>query len=114
VADLYHAFHPAVLQALQAVVDGARAENKIVGICGELAGDPLAAILLLAMGYNVLSMNATSLLKVKKVIRNISMREALEVLDEVMLMENSSSIRERMERFLKERGLQKYIPGRVG
>jgi phosphotransferase system, enzyme I, PtsP len=113
VADLYHAFHPAVLQALQVVVDAARAEKKVVGICGELAGDPLAAILLLAMGYDVLSMNATSLLKVKKVVRNISMTEALEVLDEVMLMENAPQVQERLERVLTERGLQKFIPGRI-
>ncbi|MEH6590345.1 MAG: phosphoenolpyruvate--protein phosphotransferase [Halioglobus sp.] len=113
VADLYHAFHPAVLQALQSVVDAARAEKKVVGICGELAGDPLAAILLLAMGYDVLSMNATSLLKVKKVLRNISMTEAREVLAEVMLMEHAPQVQERLERVLRERGLQKFIPGRI-
>jgi phosphotransferase system enzyme I (PtsP) len=113
VADLYHAFHPAVLQALRAVVEAGKAEGKPVTICGELAGDPLAVVLLLALGYDGLSMNATSLPKVKKVLRNLSMAEALEVLDEIMVMEDEVQIRERLERVLSERGLQKFIPSRV-
>ena len=113
VADLYHSFHPAVLQALRAVVDAGKAEGKPVGICGELAGDPLATVVLLAMGYDVLSMNATSLPKVKKVLRNLTMVESLEVLDRVMVMDDSSEIRECLELVLSERGLQKFIPSRV-
>jgi phosphotransferase system enzyme I (PtsP) len=113
VADLYHSFHPAVLQALQAVVDAGKAEKKPVGICGELAGDPLAAVLLLAMGFDVLSMNATSLPKVKKVLRNLSLTEAQDVLEEVMVMDDQARIRKRLEQVLSERGLQKFIPSRV-
>ena len=113
VADLYHAFHPAVLQALRAVAEAGKAEGKPVTICGELAGDPLAVVLLLALGYDGLSMNATSLPKVKKVLRNLSMAEALEVLDEIMVMDDEVKIRERLERVLSERGLQKFIPSRV-
>ncbi|MEH6593099.1 MAG: phosphoenolpyruvate--protein phosphotransferase [Halioglobus sp.] len=113
VADLYHSFHPAVLQALSAVAAAGRAEGTPVSICGELAGDPLAAILLLAMGYDVLSMNATSLPKVKKVVRNLSMAESLEVLEEVMSMDNEAEVRARLEQVLSARGLQKFIPSRV-
>ena len=113
VADLYHSFHPAVLQALRAVAEAGKAENKPVSICGELAGDPLAVVVLLALGYDGLSMNATSLPKVKKVLRNLSMAEALVVLDEIMVMSNEAQIRERLEQVLSERGLQKFIPSRV-
>ncbi|MEH6568471.1 MAG: phosphoenolpyruvate--protein phosphotransferase [Halioglobus sp.] len=113
VADLYHSFHPAVLQALQAVAQAGKAEGKPVGICGELAGDPLAAVLLLAMGYDVLSMNATSLPKVKKVLRNLRMSDAQEVLREVMEMDNVAETRARLEQVLSDRGLQKFIPSRV-
>ena len=95
------------------MVDAGKAEGKPVGICGELAGDPLATVVLLAMGYDVLSMNATSLPKVKKVLRNLTMVEALEVLDIVMVMDDSSEIRECLETVLSERGLQKFIPSRV-
>jgi phosphotransferase system enzyme I (PtsP) len=113
VADLYHSFHPAVLQALQAVAQAGHAEGKPVGICGELAGDPLAAVLLLAMGYDVLSMNATSLPKVKKVLRNLRMSDAKEILKEVMEMDDVTETRARLEKVLSDRGLQKFIPSWV-
>ena len=109
VADLYHAFHPAVLHALKAVADAGRAEGKLVSICGELAGDPLAAVLLVGMGFDVLSMNATSLPKVKQAVRNISLYEAVEVLEEVLLMDNAAQVHERLEQSLFEHGLEQFI-----
>ncbi|MCH2325022.1 MAG: phosphoenolpyruvate--protein phosphotransferase, partial [Pseudomonadales bacterium] len=65
VANLYSAFHPAVLNALYHVVSEAQQEEKPVSICGEMAGDPGAAVLLMAMGFDTLSMNSAALLKVK-------------------------------------------------
>lgn len=109
VADLYHSLHPAVLQALAAVAEAARCEGKPIGICGELAGDPEGAVLLLAMGYDMLSMNATSLPKVKKALRNIDLGEAHSLLQEVMEMEDAASVHRRMERFLTEHGMEKFI-----
>tara|TARA_R110002110_G_scaffold205066_7_gene416925 strand:- start:47558 stop:49825 length:2268 start_codon:yes stop_codon:yes gene_type:complete len=109
VADLYHSLHPAVLQALAAVAQASKAENVKIGICGELAGDPEGAILLLAMGYDVLSMNATSLPKVKKALRNVNVAEARELLDEVMAMEAAMTIRARMGEFLAQHGMENFI-----
>jgi phosphotransferase system enzyme I (PtsP) len=109
VADLYHSLHPAVLQALASVAVDCHAENKPVGICGELAGDPEGAVLLLAMGYDILSMNATSLPKVKKALRNISLSEARELLAEVTELEGASEVHERMELFLTEHGMGQFV-----
>jgi phosphotransferase system enzyme I (PtsP) len=109
VADLYQAFHPAVLRALQHIVNEGHAERVSVGICGELAGDPGAAILLMAMGYDVLSMNATNLPKVKSVIRSISMNQAKELLAEVMTMVNADQIRQRLDQALKDAGVTRLI-----
>jgi phosphotransferase system enzyme I (PtsP) len=109
VADLYHSMHPAVLRALSEVAQAARDENVPVGICGELAGDPAGAVLLLAMGYDVLSMNATSLPKVKKALRNVRMDESAELLQEVMNMPHGDGILRRMEVFLKDHGMEKFI-----
>ena len=109
VADLYHSLHPAVLQALMDVAESSRAEAVPLGICGELAGDPGGAVLLLAMGYDVLSMNATSLPKVKKALRNIRLDEARALLAEVMLMDEAGAISERLDHFLKEHGMEKFI-----
>ncbi|WP_101759281.1 phosphoenolpyruvate--protein phosphotransferase [Oceanicoccus sp. KOV_DT_Chl] len=107
VADIYQTFHPAVLQALQKVVEDGHAEGRRIGICGELAGDPAAAILLMAMGYDVLSMSATNLPRVKSVIRNISLTRAKELLQQVMLMESASLIKEHMEKVLLEAGIKR-------
>lgn len=109
VADLYQAFHPAVLRALQHIVTEAHAEQVSVGICGELAGDPGAAILLMAMGYDVLSMNATNLPKVKSVIRSISLEDAKTLLREVMLMINAEQIRQRVDQALRDAGVTRLI-----
>lgn len=104
VADLYQVYHPAVLQALKKVADDCHAENKQVGICGELAGDPAAAILLMAMGYDVLSMNATNLPKVKSVIRNVSLIQAGEWLARAMAMDSAILVGELMEEVLVQVG----------
>ena len=109
VADLYHALHPAVLQALQSVATACQAEGKLLSICGELAGDPEGAVLLLAMGYDVLSMNSTSLPKVKKALRSITMIAAEELLAEVLTMEEVTVIHQRLQRFLTDHGLEQFI-----
>jgi phosphotransferase system enzyme I (PtsP) len=109
VADLYHLMHPAVLQALSDVARASKAEGIPVSLCGELAADPEGAVLLLAMGYDVLSMNATALPKVKKALRNVNLSEARELLDEVMQMDHASTIHQRMEQFLTEHGMEKFI-----
>ncbi len=109
VADLYQAFHPAVLRALQHVVNEAHAEGISVSICGELAGDPGAAILLMAMGFDMLSMSATNLPKVKSVIRGISSTIAKDLLAEVMTMSNADQIRERVEQALNDADVARLI-----
>jgi len=114
VADLYHSFHPAVLQALRQVAGAARDAGKPVSICGELAGDPGASLLLLAMGYDVLSMNATNLTKVKKALRSIDSKEAEVLLEQVMGLEDSGAVHARLEEFLVEKGLSSFIHARLG
>jgi len=109
VAGLYHSFHPAVLHALNHVAGAARGEGKQVSICGELAGDPLAAILLLAMGFDVLSMNATSLPRVKKALRSVNRKEAAELLVEIMALEDGRAIHRRLETALADRGMEQFI-----
>ncbi len=109
VADIYQAYHPAVLQAVKKVAEDAHLEGRNVSICGELAGDPGAAILLMAMGYDVLSMNATNLPRVKSVIRNVSIEQAQEYLREAMLMEKASDVQIYIEKMLAEAGVQQLI-----
>ena len=109
VADLYDFLHPAVLQALQKVVNDAHAEGKPVSICGEMAGDPAAAVLLLAMGFDSLSMNATNLPKVKWLLRQITQSKARELLGQVMSMDNPHLIYSTLHLALRNLGLGRVI-----
>jgi phosphotransferase system enzyme I (PtsP) len=109
VANLYHAYHPAVLGALKKVADDCHAEGKKVGICGELAGDPGAALLLLAMGYDILSMNANSLPKVKSVVRHFSKVQADRLLQSAMALDNSEEIKELLDIALEEAGMTRLL-----
>ena len=112
VADLYDYLHPAVLQALQHVVTAAHAEGKPVSICGEMAGDPAAAVLLMAMGFDSLSMNATNLPKVKWMLRQVSLGKAKELLTQAMSFDNPQVIHSSLQLALKNLGLSRMInPG---
>lgn len=105
VANLYDSLHPAVLRALQHVVDSGHLEGKHVSICGEMAGDPVAVLLLVAMGFDSLSMSATSLGRMKSVIRQFSQKQAGILLQEVFDMESTVMIRCHMELALEQMGL---------
>ncbi|MBB3169990.1 phosphoenolpyruvate--protein phosphotransferase [Simiduia aestuariiviva] len=111
VADLYQSLHPAVLRALILIVEGAHAEQVDVSICGEMAGDPGAAVLLMAMGFDVLSMSATSLPKVKSVLRAISKVQAEALLDEVLKLNTAEDIEAALNDRLQTMGIKRlYRP----
>lgn len=110
VAGLYQDLHPAVLAALREVARAAHAENTGVGICGEFAGTPIGAVLLMAMGFHVLSMNATHLPKMKWVIRQIKRTDARRMLARVLRMHSASEVRSFMLQQLRDAGLERVLP----
>jgi len=91
------------------VVNEAHAEGKPVSICGEMAGDPAAAVLLMAMGYDSLSMNATNLPKVKWMLRQVSMGKSKELLAQLMKIDNPQVIHSSLQLALKNQGLSRMI-----
>ncbi|WP_339067048.1 phosphoenolpyruvate--protein phosphotransferase [Teredinibacter turnerae] len=109
VADLYHSLHPAVLRALRAIVVDSHSQGVPVSICGELAGDPAAALLLMAMGYDVLSMSATNLLKVKSVVRSVTLEQAERLLSEVMRLPDTESINRVIDATFRNTGLTRIV-----
>lgn len=109
VADLYQTMHPAVLSAINHVVKAAHAEGKNAGVCGELAGDPLGALLLLAMGYDSLSMNASNLLKVKAVIRKSNISEIRALLREILHLPDADAVREMLLGAVTDPEVLRYI-----
>jgi len=109
VAELYQEYHPAVLGALKQIVEAAHGENKPLGICGEMAGNPSAAILLTAMGYDVLSMNSTNLLMVKLAIRTFNLAKAKRILNKVLKMDDAREIKLYVDGQMRKAGLGKII-----
>lgn len=105
VASLYDCMHPAVLCALLQIVEAGHQEGKHVSICGEMAGDPAAVLLLIAMGFDSLSMSAPSLSRIKWVIQHFTLKKACQLLQEVLSMESAVRIRCHMELALDKAGL---------
>lgn len=79
VAYLYEPFHPAVLRIIKTVADAGAKAGVTVGVCGEMAGEPEYALILVGFGIEQLSMNAFSILRVKRLIRSINYAEAKKI-----------------------------------
>lgn len=109
VANLYDSLHPAVLRALIQVVESGHQEGKHISICGEMAGDPAAVMLLLAMGFDSLSMSASSVGRVRWVVRHVTQKKCAKLLHEVLSMESAVMIRCHMELALERAGLGNLI-----
>lgn len=105
VSDLYNALHPAVLSAIQQVVTEAHAVDRPVSVCGEMAGDPAAALLLLGMGVDSLSMSSASLLRVKWVLRSFNTEKMQSLLEETWKLEDAASVQALLHNSLVEAGL---------
>ncbi|ADH61651.1 phosphoenolpyruvate-protein phosphotransferase [Thermoanaerobacter mathranii subsp. mathranii str. A3] len=101
VKDYYQPFNPAVLRLIKFVIDAAHKEGKFAAMCGEMAGDPLATVILLGLGLDEFSMSATSIPKVKNIIRNIEYEKAKEIAEKVLNMKEAEKIQQMMEDMIK-------------
>jgi phosphotransferase system enzyme I (PtsI) len=98
VASLYQEFHPAVLRSIKHIIDASHKSKAWVGMCGEMAGDPLAVILLVGLGLDEFSMVPAVLPEIKKIIRSIKSREAKRIAEKAL----SFSTEEEVEQYLRE------------
>lgn len=94
VSDLYRKFHPAVIRSIDYVIKSAKKNNIEVSICGKMAGDPLGCLLLLGLGIDELSVETTSFLKIKKLIRTINFKDLKGISEKTLTMKNETEIRE--------------------
>lgn len=92
VGYLYNHFHPAVLQLIQRTIKSASDHGIWSGMCGEMASDPYAAVILMAMGISELSMSAPSIPRVKEMLRSVTYEEAQKHLTKVMEMETGEQV----------------------
>jgi len=109
VSGIYSTFHPAVLHALKHIAEEVHEVELKASVCGEMAGNPGAAVLLMAMGYDMLSMSATSLLKVKSVIRNVTYEQAQELLDKVLDEEDTEAVKALVDIELYNAGVERLL-----
>jgi phosphotransferase system enzyme I (PtsI) len=94
VSSLYQEFHPAVLRTIDHIIREAKRHNKPVGMCGEMAGDPLATLLLLGLGLDAFSVVPTVLPEIKKIIRAVSVEEAKEIATRALAMDSEEDVKE--------------------
>nr|HPJ72406.1 phosphoenolpyruvate--protein phosphotransferase [bacterium] len=102
IAYLYEPLHPAVLQLIRGTIDAAHRNNIWVGMCGEMAGDPIAVPILLGMGLDEFSVSPVAVPLVKKVIRSLTIPRARDLAESILGLSQASEIRARAETFLKE------------
>jgi phosphotransferase system enzyme I (PtsI) len=103
VAYMYEPLDPAVLRLLQRVSEAAQNAGITLAMCGEMAGDPLYAAILLGMGFQHLSMNVAAIPWVKKVVRSVRMQDAVELASLVMQQPTAALAKKTAENFIGER-----------
>jgi phosphotransferase system enzyme I (PtsI) len=103
VAYLYEPMHPAVLQALHRVCRAAEAAGIEVGMCGEMAGEDLYSLVLIALGFKELSMNAMNISRVKRIIRQIEITEVKQILDHLLSLPTAAEVSAALEKEMLQR-----------
>ena len=109
VANLYEPLHPAVLSALKSTIEAGKREGKRVGMCGEMAGDPLCALLLLGMGLEEFSMGSIYIPMVKKTIRTVTYQAAKAACQIVLQMDTVGEIKRYLFEQMRELGMVELL-----
>jgi phosphoenolpyruvate synthase/pyruvate phosphate dikinase len=104
-AYLSDALHPAVLRLIQQVVDAAHKKGRWVGLCGELAGDPLAIPILIGLGLDELSMSAPRIPRGKQIIRQFYLSDSHQLAQQVLALPDARFVREMISNWLKEKAI---------
>ena len=105
---LYEPLHPAVLRLLKRVVEEAHKANIRVGMCGEMAGDPLCCLILLGMELDELSMNHLDIPRIKRIIRKSSLAEAKVLLEKAMSFSVASDVRAYLQDYMTQHFPQEF------
>jgi len=111
VAGLYDSLHPAMLRVLRQIITSAEVAGLDVSLCGEMAGDPMGALLLTGMGFRNLSMNGRSVARVKYLLRRIDLADAEELAGRVLQAHFTTDVRQMTAAFMERRGLGGLIRG---
>ncbi len=102
VAPLYQQFDPAVLKTIKMIIDAGHQRNVWVGMCGEMAGDPLATILLVGLGLDEFSVIPSVLPEIKKIIRSVKFKQAKRIAEKAIGMTSPEEIRSYLSSIIKD------------
>ena len=105
IGSLYQPLHPGVLRLIKHVIDASHEQGKFTGMCGELASDPVATMILLGLGLDEFSMTASSIPLIKKILRSVSKAECEEVANKALTMDTAEEITAYAKSVLIEKGL---------
>ncbi|HBZ14129.1 phosphoenolpyruvate-protein phosphotransferase PtsI [Pantoea sp. NPDC088449] len=105
ISHLYNPMSPSVLGLIKQVIDASHAEGKWTGMCGELAGDERATLLLLGMGLDEFSMSAISIPSIKKIIRNTNFEDAKALAEQALDQPTADDLMNLVNKFIKEKTL---------
>ncbi|MDC4183921.1 phosphoenolpyruvate--protein phosphotransferase [Mycoplasma bradburyae] len=103
---LYQPLNPALLRIVKMTIDGGLKSNVWTGMCGEMAGEPLAIPILLGMGLKEFSMSASSMLKAKELINNLKYSDCKELVDQVINLKNQQEVSDKVKEFLAKNNLE--------
>lgn len=102
VAYLYQELHPAVLRMVWQVIEAAHAEGKWVGMCGEMANNPYAVPLLMAMGLDEFSMSSSQILRVRSLINQLNTRKLQPLVHRAIHAETAVAVQELVEKYVPQ------------
>jgi len=103
ISHLYQPMSPSVLTLIKQVIDASHAEGKWTGMCGELAGDERATLLLLGMGLDEFSMSAISIPRIKKIIRNTNFEDAKVLAEQALAQPTTDELMTLVNKFIEEK-----------
>ena len=109
IAEIYEPLHPAVLRAIRAVVEAGRRQNIRVGICGEMAGEPLYAVLLLGLGLVDFSVSPYLVPEIKTILHACDSTEAATLADDCLALATPSEVRAVVTEFMHRRFPEHFL-----
>lgn len=109
VCRFFDVFNPAIIRCLKYLCDESNRLGKPISVCGEIAGNPLGALMLLSLGYKCLSMNYSELARVKYICRRISFADLQEIGQIALTLDNSVKIRALYNEYAANQGLSRII-----
>ncbi|MCF0158381.1 MAG: phosphoenolpyruvate--protein phosphotransferase [Veillonella sp.] len=105
IGNLYQPLHPGVLRLIKGVIDASHEQGNFTGMCGELAGDPVATMILLGLGLDEFSMTASSIPLIKNILRSVSKAECEAVATHALTLDTAEEITAYAKSVLAEKGL---------